>query len=83
MGTQQWRLRDVDNRGPDGEPHEITGTPDELIAYLDGPVRRDLIGAQGAELLTQLIAAYNAGDIDTARTIGPKLSIYTEEVTSV
>ncbi|AOE44083.1 hypothetical protein SEA_BLINO_67 [Gordonia phage Blino] len=80
MSETQWRLRDVDNRGPDGEPHEVTGAPKDLIAYLDGPVRRDLIGAQGAELLTQLIAACNDGDMATARTVGPKLSIYTEEV---
>ncbi|QDF17512.1 hypothetical protein SEA_PHROSTEDPHLAKE_69 [Gordonia phage PhrostedPhlake] len=80
MSAPQWRLRDVDNRGPDGEPHEITGTPDELIAYLDGPVRRDLIGFKAEERLKDLIAAYSRGDLATARNIGSKLSIYTEEV---
>ncbi|AWN04179.1 hypothetical protein KNT89_gp66 [Gordonia phage Petra] len=82
MSETQWRLRDVDNRGPDGEPYEITGAPDELIAYLDGPVRSDLTGFKAEEHLKDLIAAYNRADIATARNVGPQLSIYTEEVTS-
>ena len=82
MSEPQWRLRDVDNRGPDGEPHEITGTPTQLIDYLDGPVRSDLTGFAAEEHLKDLIAAYNRADIATARNVGPQLSIYTEVVTS-
>lgn len=42
MSEKQYVLRDVDNRGPDGEPFETTGTLQELANYVDGPLRGDL-----------------------------------------
>lgn len=78
--TPTWTLTDMDNRDETGAPHQITGPPDHLIPYLDGPVRNDLRTAQAATRLDQLITAYRNHDIDCARHFGPVLAIYTEAV---
>lgn len=77
--TPTWTLTDTDNRDANGAPHQITGPPDRLIPYLDGPVRNDLRTAQATTRLDQLITAYRNHDIDCARHLGPSLAIHTEE----
>ena len=61
-------LRDIANRGDDGAPYEFEGTPDQIIGYLDGPLRRDLrddstLDVEGA------IAAVRRDDLITANGI--------------
>lgn len=39
-------MRDMDNRGDDGEPYEFTKGVESVVSYLDGPLRRDLTDAE-------------------------------------
>lgn len=57
---QQHTLRDVDNRGPDGEPFETTGTIEQLAAYIDGPLRSDLTAQSDLQIDT-VVSEMRAG----------------------
>lgn len=64
--TTQITLRDIDNRDGD-EPYESTGTVEQVCGYIDGPLRRDLIG--GDAELAEVLAAVRSGDLEAANAI--------------
>jgi hypothetical protein len=61
-------LRDIDNRGDDGAPYEFTGTAEQIIGYLDGPLRRDLRDDSALDI-EGAIAAIRRDDLITANGI--------------
>lgn len=71
-------LRDVDNRDADGAPFVLEGTLEQAIAYIDGPVRRDVV--PGAEYrVDDVLAKLRADHFDVGadlarRTLGVYLS---------
>lgn len=66
-------LRDVDNRDDAGAPFEFTNSPDSVVSYIDGPLRRDLRTDEG---LDDAVAAVRAGDLATANAILNPYSVY-------
>lgn len=66
-------LRDVDNRDDDGTPYEFTGDTEQVSAYLDGPLRRDL---RDDTRLSEAIRLVRAGEIGGANEILRRMSVY-------
>lgn len=64
----QITLRDVDNRDDAGAPYEFTGTPEQIVGYLDGPLRGDLLD-KGADWLAEAIRLVTLGDLDGANAL--------------
>ena len=73
-------LQDIDNRGPDGESWETTGTAEQIIGYLTGPLWSDITPTARLDLREDLDVAVQAlreGGIDAAAAItGPKFGVY-------
>lgn len=61
-------LRDIDNRGEDGVPYEFSGDTNQIVGYLDGPLRRDLRDPEAA-WLGEAIEHVRSGDLDAANAI--------------
>ncbi|MCT2085055.1 hypothetical protein M3D75_02900 [Microbacterium enclense] len=59
-------LRDYDNRDDDGAHFETTGTPDQIIGYLDGALRSDLTDPDDGAVLDAAITALREGEVDRA-----------------
>lgn len=59
-------LRDLDNRDADGAPFETTGTPEEIIGYLDTALRSDLTFDADGTVIDAAIAAVRADDLARA-----------------
>lgn len=70
------RLRDLDNRGDNGEPFEFTGTAQKVIGYLDGPLRGDLVSDERHAEVDEAVAAIRADDLDQANQILNPMAIY-------
>ena len=68
MSTQptQIHLSDPDNRDDVGGSYEFTGTAEQVIAYLDGPLRGDVMESGQPDLDTA-IAALRAGHFEQAQ----------------
>lgn len=61
-------LRDVDNRDDAGAPYEFTGTREQIVGYLDGPLRSDLLD-KGGDWLAEAIRLVTLGDIASANEL--------------
>lgn len=58
-------LRDSDHRVADS-PYALTGTVDDIVAYLAGPLRADLTSDADASIIHDAIIAVRAGDLPRA-----------------
>lgn len=71
-------LRDVDNRDENEAPHEITARIDDVIAYLDGPLRADVISPSRGVVdatIEHLRAGRIADAIETGKRVGAWISV--------
>lgn len=77
-------LQDTDNRGPNGDSWETTGTAEQIIGYLTGPLWNDLTPGGQFDLredLDMAVQALRDGDIAAADAItGPKFGVYLNAV---
>lgn len=78
--SEFYRMRDIDNRDDDGTPFEVTApTLAEFIPYVDGPLRGDVIGADGAESVDAAIDYLRRERFDLAaqelRGVGVYISV--------
>lgn len=71
-----WTLRDMDNRDDAGAPHEVTGSPREIVAYIDQAVRRDLTDGADEGDLNDLVSAFEQEDLARAQSLGKPFGIY-------
>ncbi|MGZ0070000.1 hypothetical protein [Microbacterium arborescens] len=69
-------LQDIDNRDDAGAPFEFTGDVDEVVKYLDGPLRGDLTEAASTADLDEAISALRAGDGEDASTRLRSFGVY-------
>lgn len=60
------RLRDVDNRDDQNRPFVLRGSADDVIAYLEGPVRSDTRTRAGKHAIENGVAAIRRGDLQRA-----------------
>lgn len=70
-----YTLRDIDNRGDNGEPYEFTGTADEVCGYIDGPLRGDLIHDRDGTL-SEAMRLVTADDLDGANDLLRPMSVH-------
>ncbi|MFN3600524.1 MAG: hypothetical protein ACK4UY_03940 [Dietzia sp.] len=71
-----WTLRDMDNRDDAGAPHEVIGSPTEIVAYIDTAVRGDLSDGADEGDLNDLVSAFEQGDLGRAQSLGKPFAIY-------
>lgn len=72
-------LRDVDNRDDNGAPFEFTGTREQIVGYLDGPLRGDLLD-KGGDWLAEAIRLVTLGDVTSANQLtSARAAVYLEE----
>lgn len=62
----RYTLRDIDNRDDDEAPYEFTGTAEQIIGYLNGPLRSDLVATYDTSRLDSAIEAVRTGDLEAA-----------------
>lgn len=81
MSEKKYVLRDIDNRGDDGEPWETTGTLAELSGYVDGPLRGDLRDEARANL-DPIVAEMREGRLSEAHRLDlqRRTAVYLSEV---
>lgn len=74
--SEYYVLRDVDNRGDDGEPWEVRSwTLSGFVSYVDGPLRGDVAGI-AAYKVDRAIEALNREDFPTAESLLRELGVY-------
>lgn len=76
-----YRLRDMDNRGDDGEPWETKGSLAKLADYVDGPLRGDLRDEAKANL-DPIVAEMREGRLSEAHReeLRRRTGVYISEV---
>ncbi|WP_394254730.1 hypothetical protein [Pseudoclavibacter helvolus] len=76
-----YRLRDMDNRGDDGDPWETTGSLTKLASYVDGPLRGDLRDEARANL-DPIVAEMREGRLSNAHReeLRRRTGVYISEV---
>lgn len=75
--SENYVLRDIDNRDDDGAPYEFTVTSlAEMIPYVDGPLRSDITGAEEREELDETIEHLRRERFDLAEPRLRELGVY-------
>lgn len=67
-------LRDLCNQDDDGAPFVMSGTLEQAIAYLDGPVRRDT-RAEDVQVVDAVVAELRSGQFDSGATGATRLGV--------
>lgn len=74
--NEYYVLRDVDNRGDDGEPLEMRSwTLAGFVGYVNGPLRGDVAGIS-AYKVDRAIEALNREDFPPAESLLCQLGVY-------
>lgn len=77
-------LRDLDNRGPDGEPFEARARAlSEFVGYVDGPLRSDVRSPEGIAAVDAAIAALRDGAFAAAEARLRAVGVYLSETDEV
>lgn len=75
-------MRDMDNRGDDGEPYEFTKGIESVVSYLDGPLRQDLSAPDiGGPDIDDAIALLRDGDVEGANARVNHMGVYLSKAT--
>ena len=76
MTTEMYKLRDIDNRGDDGDPFEFTvSTLAEMVPYVDGALRSD-VKPDGLETVDDAVDALRRENFPVAEARLRELGVY-------
>ncbi|WP_102158717.1 hypothetical protein [Zhihengliuella halotolerans] len=76
----RYHLSDPDNRDDQGASYEFTGTADQIVAYLDGPVRADTVESNAYRAINRAITSLRAVDFEAARASARRVGVYLSKV---
>ena len=75
--SEWYVLRDIDNRGDDGDPWETTSsTLSGFIGYVDGPLRSDVTSDEAREAVDEAIDALRRENFNLAEASLRELGVY-------